>query len=45
LQKVFKVDPFVCPKCEGSMSVVAIIEDSKKLARIIAWAMQEEDSP
>jgi hypothetical protein len=27
LQKVYEVDPFVCPKCQGTMSVVAMIED------------------
>jgi len=28
LQKVYEVDPFICPKCQGSMSVVAIITTS-----------------
>jgi hypothetical protein len=42
LQKVYEVDPFVCPKCQGSMSVVAIIEDPKELAKIINWAKQQE---
>jgi hypothetical protein len=27
LSEVYDVDPFVCPKMPGSMSVVAIIED------------------
>ena len=27
LQKVYEVDPFICPKCQGTMSVVAVIED------------------
>jgi len=27
LQKVYKVDPFICPECQGAMSVVAIIKD------------------
>jgi hypothetical protein len=42
LQKVYEVDPFVCPKCQGIMSVVAIIEDPKELAKIITWAKQQE---
>jgi hypothetical protein len=42
LQKVYEVDPFVCPKCQGSMSVVAIIEDPKELTKIIDWAKQQE---
>jgi hypothetical protein len=46
LQKVYEVDPFVCPKCQGAMSVVAIIEDPKELSKIIAWASQQErDQP
>jgi hypothetical protein len=42
LQKVYEVDPFVCPKCQGSMSVVAIIEDPKELTKIINWAKQQD---
>ena len=42
LQKVYEVDPFVCAKCQGSMSVVAIIEDPKELGKIIDWAQQQE---
>ena len=42
LQKVYEVDPFICPKCHGTMSVVAIIEDPKELTRIIDWAKQQE---
>jgi hypothetical protein len=42
LQKVYEVDPFICPKCQGSMSVVAIIEDPKELGKIIDWANQQE---
>lgn len=46
LQKVYEVDPFVCPKCRGTMSVVAIIEDTNELTKIIAWASQiERDQP
>ncbi|GAB1433076.1 hypothetical protein MASR2M29_17010 [Spirochaetota bacterium] len=42
LQKVYEVDPFVCPKCKGAMSVVAIIEDPKELGKVIEWAEQQE---
>nr|ADM26830.1 ISCR20 transposase [Escherichia coli] len=42
LQKVYEVDPFVCPRCHGSMSVVAIIEDPKELTKIIDWAKQQD---
>jgi len=42
LQKVYEIDPFVCPKCQGTMSVVAVIEDPKELGKIIDWAKQQE---
>ena len=42
LQKVYEVDPFICPKCQGTMSVVAVIEDPAELTRIIDWAKQQE---
>jgi len=45
LQKVYEVDPFICPKCQGAMSVVAIIEDPKELGKIIEWANQQEKEP
>jgi hypothetical protein len=41
LQKVYEVDPFICPKCQGIMSVVAIIEDPKELTNIINWAKHQ----
>jgi len=45
LKKVYEVDPFVCPKCQGTMAVVAIIEDPKELGKIIEWANQQEKEP
>ncbi len=45
MQKVYEVDPFICPKCQGTMSVVAIIEDPEELSKIIAWARQQEKEP
>jgi len=45
LQKDYEVDPFVCPKCKGTMSVVAILEDLKELRKIIDWAKKQEKEP
>jgi hypothetical protein len=42
LEKVYEVDPFVCPKCRGLMSVAAIIEEPKELTKIIDWASQQK---
>ena len=38
LQKVYEVDPFICPKCQGIMTAVALIQDPADLAKIISWA-------
>ena len=45
LQNVYEVNPFICPKCQGTMSVVAIIEDPAELAKIIEWAKKQEQKP
>jgi hypothetical protein len=42
LQKVYEVDPFICPKCQGTMTVVATIEDPVELDKIIEWAKKQE---
>ena len=41
LKKIYEVDPFLCPKCGGTMSVVAVIEDGKELEAIVGWAGKE----
>lgn len=46
LKKVYEVDPFLCPKCSGTMVVVGVIEDPVKLKAIIEWSSQREtDTP
>ncbi len=46
LKKVFAVDPFLCPKCGGTMLVAGVIEDPVKLKAIIEWAgLSETGSP
>jgi len=35
IRKVYEVDPMVCPKCGGSMKVVAFITDDQAVDRII----------
>lgn len=34
----YEVDPFICPNCQGTMTVISVIEDAKELAKIIDWA-------
>ena len=45
LQKDYEVDPFICLKCQGAMSVVAVIEDPKEVGKIIEWAQRQESEP
>jgi hypothetical protein len=45
LRKVYDVDPFICPKCQGTMTVVAIIEDPAEPTKIIEWANIQEQEP
>jgi hypothetical protein len=35
IRKVYEVDPLVCPKCGGTMKVVAFITDHAVVDRII----------
>ena len=45
LQKVYEVDPFICSKCKGTMSVVAVFEDPAELTKIIDWAKKHQRKP
>ena len=29
IQKIYEVDPLTCPKCQGSMKIIAFIEQQK----------------
>lgn len=35
IQKVYEVDPLLCPKCGGRMSIISFIEDHAVIDRII----------
>ena len=41
LRKIYEVDPFLCPKCNGHMRVVAIIQEPEDLLKIMAWAKEK----
>jgi hypothetical protein len=36
---------WIRPKCQGTMTVVAVIEDPAELAMIIEWAKKQEHEP
>ena len=44
IRKVYEADPLECPKCKGSMRVIALIEDPGVIRRILEdlglWAPQ-----
>ena len=35
IQKIYKVDPLVCPKCQGKAKVIAVIEDEDVVKKIL----------
>jgi hypothetical protein len=35
IQKIYEVDPLVCPKCQGFMRIVAFIEDDRIIKKIL----------
>jgi hypothetical protein len=37
IKKIYEVDPLVCPKCKGSMRIIAFIEDYKVIKKILDW--------
>ena len=45
LAKVYEVDPFVCPKCGAEMKVIAVIEDSNEMTRILKHLVKIGRSP
>ena len=45
LAKVYEVNPFLCPKCGGTMSVIAVIQDPAEIRSIIACLAQKARGP
>jgi hypothetical protein len=35
IQKIYEVDPLVCPSCQGAMRVIAVIEDQEVIRKIL----------
>ena len=35
IQKIYNVDPLLCPKCSGSMKIISFIEDDEIIAKIL----------
>ena len=35
IQKIYQIDPLCCPKCQGPMKVIALIEDDALIKKIL----------
>jgi hypothetical protein len=35
IQKIYEVDPLICPKCKGSMRIISFIEDAQVICVIL----------
>ena len=35
IQKIYEVDPLICPKCNGAMKIIAFIEDGDVIKKIL----------
>ncbi len=35
IQKIYEVDPLICPKCQGQMEIISIIDDFEIVDRIL----------
>ena len=35
IQKIYNVDPLLCPKCSGTMRIISFIEDSEIIKKIL----------
>jgi len=42
IKKIYELDPLTCPKCKGSMRIIAFIEDYKVIKKILDWLGIEE---
>ena len=35
IQKIYEVDPLICPKCKGSMKIISFIEELDVIEKIL----------
>jgi len=49
IQKIYEVDPLTCPKCQGSMRVIAFIENEDVIRKILKhlglWEVKRKPRP
>jgi hypothetical protein len=49
IQKIYEVDPLICPKCQGAMRIISIIEDQEVINKILLhlglWQTAQKPPP
>ena len=49
IQKIYEVDPLVCPKCQGTMKIISIIDSFDIIEQILKhlnlWDIRNHDPP
>jgi hypothetical protein len=49
IQKIYNVDPLLCPKCQGVMKMISFIEDKDVIEKILRhlglWKSRNHDPP
>jgi hypothetical protein len=49
IQKIYHVDPLLCPKCQGTMKIIAFIEEADIIRMILKhlglWETRNHDPP
>ena len=49
IQKIYQIDPLLCPKCQGAMKVILFIEDHALIKKILIhlglWETRNHDPP
>ena len=49
MQKIYKVDPLICPKCKGTMRIISFIEDAQVICDILThlgrWLVRSRPPP
>jgi hypothetical protein len=45
IQKIFDVDPFICPKCQSEMKVIAVITDYDEIQKILSYLKKNKSPP
>ena len=49
IQKIYNVDPLLCPKCSGSMKIISFIDDSEIIKKILnhlgLWDVKRKPPP